>query len=110
MQGRGRGLPGRQQFRSQSSLKNQSFRKGVEHADQLASGHWQIFLLHHFAEPFKLWVGLWVEDFDMRLRNRLLSISQNAQNRTRLLRLKNANVATTKVIKLATVGSSRPPI
>jgi hypothetical protein len=50
------------------------------------------------------WVGLWVEDFDVRLRNRLSSISQNPQNPTRLLRLKNANVATTKVIKLAKVG------
>src|SRR6266699_1512378 len=34
----------------------------------------------------------------------LSSISQNPQNPTRLLRLKNANVATTKVIKLAKVG------
>jgi hypothetical protein len=51
-----------------------------------------------------LWVGLWVEDFDARLRNRLSSISQNPQNPNRLLRLKNANVATTKVIKLAKVG------
>ena len=49
-------------------------------------------------------VGLWVEDFDVRLRNRLSSISQNPQNLTRLLRLKNPNVATTKVIKLAKVG------
>jgi len=50
-----------------------------------------------------LWVGLWVEDFDVRLRNRLSSISQN-QNPNRLLRLRNANVATTEVIKLAKVG------
>src|SRR6266850_3425572 len=51
-----------------------------------------------------LWVGLRVEDFDARLRNRLSSISQNPQNPNRLLRLKNANVATTKIIKLAKVA------
>src|SRR5437879_5422441 len=33
---------------------------------------------------------------NVRLRNRLSSISQNPQNLTRPLRLKNANVATTK--------------
>jgi hypothetical protein len=53
-----------------------------------------------------LWVGklFGVEDFDARLRNRLSSISQNPQNPNRLLRLKNANVAPTRVIKLAKVG------
>jgi hypothetical protein len=45
------------------------------------------------GRPFKLWV----EDCDLRTRNRLSSISQNPQNPARLLRLKNANAATTKV-------------
>ena len=102
--GRRRGLPGRAAVPESIVFENQSFRKGVGHADQLASGHRQMFLLHHFAEPFKLWVGLWVEDFDVRLRNRLSSISQDPQNPARLLRLKNANVATTKDIKLAKAG------
>ena len=35
---------------------------------------------------------------------KLSSISHNPQNQTRPLRLKNANVASTKVMKLAKVG------
>ncbi len=44
------------------------------------------FEQRELARQRDLWVGLWVEDFDVRPRNRLSSISQNPQNPNRLLR------------------------